>query len=219
MDAVERPDRDGPRLPLELRRRVRDLHGSACASRADARAAFASRSRVARRSRSASASASVSPMRPSASSSASTTLGVGLADGERPDLRSPQRGAVAAERIGDRAHVRPGADMEVECRDAVRIRDDVERVDPRPAHGHLDHHAPPVQAVGALAPDLDGRRRRDRELDLTAEALERGLELGVGREARAARAARPPGRPSSCAGRGRRRRGSASAARRNMTPS
>ena len=69
--------------------------------------------------------------------------------------------------------------MEVECRDAVRIRDDVERVDPRPAHGHFDHLATPVQAVGALAPDLDGRRRRDRELDLTAEARELGLELDV----------------------------------------
>ena len=46
-------------------------------------------------------------------------LGVGLVDGERPDLGSPQRDAVAAERIGNRADVGPGADAEIERRDAV----------------------------------------------------------------------------------------------------
>ena len=104
VDPVERPDRDGPRLPLELRRRVRDPHDSAFASRVDAAAAFASRSRVARRSRSASASASVSPIRPSASSSASTTLGVGLA--RRRTARPP---FAAARCSGRRAHRRSSA--------------------------------------------------------------------------------------------------------------
>ena len=45
-------------------------------------------------------------------------LGVGLLDGERPDFRPPQRDAVPSERIGDRPDVRPGADTQIECRDA-----------------------------------------------------------------------------------------------------
>ena len=58
----------------------------------------------------------------------------------------------------------------------VCIRDDVERVDLRAPERHLDDDALPVQLVGALTPDLDGRRRRDRKLDLAAEARERSLE-------------------------------------------
>ena len=105
-------------------------------------------------------------------------LGVCLRHGERPDLRSSQRHAVAAERIGYRPDVGAGADTQVERRDALCIRDDVERVDLRPPQRHLDHDALAVEAVRALTPDLDGRRRRDRKLDLAAEARERGLELG-----------------------------------------
>ena len=103
-------------------------------------------------------------------------LGVGFLDGERSDFRPPQRDAVPSERIGDRPDVRPGADTQIECRDARCIRDDVERVDLRAPERHLDDDALPVQLVGALTPDLDGRRRRDRKLDLAAEARERSLE-------------------------------------------
>ena len=108
-------------------------------------------------------------------------LGVCLLDGERPDFRSPQRDTVATERIGDRPHVRAGADTEIESRDAIVIGDDVERVDLRAPQGHLDHNALPMQLVGALASDLDGGRRWDRKLDLAPEGLERGLELRGGR--------------------------------------
>ena len=83
---------------------------------------------------------------------------------------------MTSERIGDRPDVRPGADTQVECRDALCIRDDVERVDLRAPERHLDDDALPVQLVGALTPDLDGRRRRDRQLDLAPEAHERGVQ-------------------------------------------
>ena len=108
-------------------------------------------------------------------------VGVSLAHRERPDLRPSQRDAVATERIGNRAHVCPGTDEHVECHDAVCIRDDVERVDPRPSNRHLDGDTTPVQSVGTLTSDLDGRRRRDRQVDLTTEARERSLEARRGR--------------------------------------
>ena len=104
------------------------------------------------------------------------TLGVGLLDGERSDFRPPQRDAVPSERIGNRPDVRAGADTQIECRDARCIRDDVERVDLRAAERHLDDDALPVELVGALTSDLDRGRRRDRKLDLAAEARERSLE-------------------------------------------
>ena len=103
-------------------------------------------------------------------------LGIRLVDGERPDFRSPQGDAVPAERIGDRPDVGAGADAQVEGGDAVCIRDDVERGDVRPPQGHLDGDALAMEPVGALTPDLDGRGRRDRKLDIAAEALERGVE-------------------------------------------
>ena len=93
MDAVERADRDRPRLAVELRRRVRDLH----------------RGRPRRRSARA-------PLERERSVSRS-----GLLDPERPDLRAPQRRAVAAEHVRDRPHVRPGADAEVERRDSPSV--------------------------------------------------------------------------------------------------
>ena len=61
--------------------------------------------------------------------------------------------------------------------DAVRIRDDVERVDARAPQRHLHLDAASVQLVGALTADLDRRRGRDRQLDLAPEGLERALEL------------------------------------------
>ena len=58
------------------------------------------------------------------------------------------------------------------CDRRARIRDDVERVDPRAPERHLDLDAAPGELVGALAADLDRRGGRDRQLDLTAEARE-----------------------------------------------
>ena len=86
-----------------------------------------------------------------------------------------------AERVRDRTHVRPRADAQVETSDSVAIGNDVERVHPRAPHGHLDRNAPAVQPVGALTADLHGGRGRDRQLDLTAEALEPLLQPAGGR--------------------------------------
>src|SRR5215211_2148263 len=100
---------------------------------------------------------------------------VRLVDGERAHLQAPERRAVAPERLGDRPHVRPRANVEVEPDGVVPILDDVERVDSRTPQRHLDGDAPAVEAVGALAADLDRRGGRDRQLDLAAEALEHQL--------------------------------------------
>jgi hypothetical protein len=53
-------------------------------------------------------------------------------------------------------------------------------VDVRAPHGHLDLDSPAVQPVGALAGDLHGRSRGDRQLHLAAKLVERRFEL-VGR--------------------------------------
>ena len=143
-----------------------------------ARARWASRSACAFRCRSASRLRQRHPDPRQGLLQRDDPLRIGLPDGERPDFRSPQGRAVASERIGDRPDVGTGADSQVEGGDAVCIRDDVERVDARAAQGHLDRDPLPVQAVGALTPDLDGRRRGNRELDLPAEVRERRLELG-----------------------------------------
>src|SRR5262249_57976289 len=45
--------------------------------------------------------------------------------------------------------------------------------------GHREGDAARRQPVGALTADLDRRRGRDRQLDLTAEARERLLELAL----------------------------------------
>ena len=110
---------------------------------------------------------------------------VGVLDAERPDLGAAQRRAVPAERVGDRADVRPGRNSQVEVEGWRLEADDLERVDGRAAHRHLDGDAAPMQAVGALAVDLHRRRRRDRQLDLAAQRLDVGerrdrrrLELG-----------------------------------------
>ena len=85
--------------------------------------------------------------------------------------------AVTAERVRDRADVRPRGDVQLEPRDAVRVPASVELVDVHRAHRHLDGDAAAVERVRALAVDLHRRRGRDREVDRAAQAVERRLEL------------------------------------------
>ena len=102
VDAVERADRDRARPPLELAgRRARP-------SRRDRLERRARASRIASGTR-ATASAG---RRASASDAGMQPLRVGLLDAERPDRRAPQRPAVPAERLRERAHVRPRADVQ-----------------------------------------------------------------------------------------------------------
>ena len=129
---------------------------------------------------------------------------VGLLDAERADLQPAKADAMAAESLGDRPDVRTRADAEVEADDAVRIRDDVERVHPRAPQRHLDLDAAAVQLVGALAADLDRGGGRDRQLDLTPEGREPALELVRAPERPAARRPPPPDRPSTYGPSGRR---------------
>ena len=110
---------------------------------------------------------------------------IGLVDRERPHLRAPKGRAVAPQRLGDRTNVGAGTDTEIERGDAVSISDDVERVDARPAQRHLHLDTAPVQAIGALAADLDRRCGRDRQLNLAAEAREPSFELLFARRVQA----------------------------------
>ena len=96
---------------------------------------------------------------------------------EGADLEPPQRPAMAAERVRDCANVRPRAHPQVEPRDAVLIRDDVECVDTRATEWHLHGDAATRKLVGALADDLDRGCGRDRQLDVAAEVREPVLEL------------------------------------------
>ncbi len=95
------------------------------------------------------------------------------------------------ERIGDGADIGPRADGGIEGRDAVSIRDDVERVDTRAPQRHVDDDPLAVQAIRALTADLDGRGRWDRQLDIATEALEQRLERLAIRGFVAPRAAPP----------------------------
>ena len=65
---------------------------------------------------------------------------------------------MAAERVRDRADVRPARDVEREVELAVVEAEDLEVVDGRAPRGHLDGDAAAVQPVGALAVDLDRGR-------------------------------------------------------------
>ena len=105
------------------------------------------------------------------SGSASSTL-----NGPTSSRRSVRQCPPSAS--GDRPNVRPRADAQVEARNSVRIRDDVERVDLRTPQGHVHLHTAPRQPVGALAADLHRRGGGDRQLDLTAEGLEAFLQHG-----------------------------------------
>ena len=102
---------------------------------------------------------------------------VRVVHGERPDLGAAERLAVAAERIRDRPHVRPGADPQVEARHTVLVGEQLERVDPRPPHRHRNLLAAAVQLVGALAVDLHRRGGGHAELDLAAKSGKTFLEL------------------------------------------
>ena len=97
---------------------------------------------------------------------------VSFLDPEGADLSASECDAVTSERVGDRSHVRPGADAQIERDHAVAIRDDVERVDPRAPQRHFQGDALAVQAVRALAADLDRGRGRDRQLDVASEGCE-----------------------------------------------
>ena len=113
-DAGMRVERDHGRLEPRSHRRVaartrdRGARRRRCRSRPRAAAARAATAR-------ARSSSGLHEPR-SASSSGMTRVLVGLLDAERPDLGAPQRDAVAAERLGDRADVGARADEEVEAR-------------------------------------------------------------------------------------------------------
>ena len=167
VDAVERADRDRARPALELRRCVRDPHAPAHRREPGQRLLEGHHA-----------------------------LLVGLVDRERPDLGASQADAVTAERVGDRADVGPRADEQVE-RARCRRRSETSssswtRID---ARRHLDGDALAVQPVGALAVDLHGRRRRDRQLDRTAKAVERARRARRRSAARASRRTSPSGSP------------------------
>src|SRR5437764_13467168 len=86
---------------------------------------------------------------------------------------------MAAERDRQRPDVRPGADVDVKRHLLARIRDDVERVHPRAPHRHLHLDAAPREPVRTLTADLHRGCGGDRQLDLTAEALEQRLQLAL----------------------------------------
>ncbi len=154
VDTVERPDRDGSARRLELLWPMCDGH---------ARTPTRSSTSASGRSRDGSNASGVDSVR----------------DGERPDLRPPQRPAVTAERLSDRPHVRAAADAQIQRDHVACIGDDVERVHRRAPAGHLHLDTSPRQPVRALTADLDRRGGRDRQLDLPSEAREPPIELGV----------------------------------------
>ena len=101
----------------------------------------------------------------SASSGGMIRSGSASSTRERADLGSPQGDAVPAERVCDRADVRPRRDEQVEPRDTVRVTVELELVNVHRAHRHLDRDAAAVERVRALAVDLHGGGRRDRQVD------------------------------------------------------
>ena len=152
VDAVEGPDRDGTRPPLQLARAVCDLHP---------------------------------PILASASSGGTSRSGSASLTSNGPTSVRRSIDAVPAQLVGNRAHVRAGADAQVEPGDAALVRDDLELVDPRAANRHLDLLTAAVQPVGALSADLHRRGRRDAQLDLAAQSRDAPLELLVVRRIQA----------------------------------
>ena len=102
---------------------------------------------------------------------------IGIVDREASDGRAPQRHAMPAERVGDRAHVRAAADVQLELDVEPVATPEADVVHRARPHGHLDRDAAPVEAVGALAADLHGRGRRHAELDPAREGPERRIEV------------------------------------------
>ena len=235
MDAVERSDRDGAlgrgKLVALGRRRSRDSSPNTVSGRAwpprardrDQPAVVGEPSAAVPRRGTRAAASGRAPTSASASSSSGRwgsassdrqhAVLVGVVDPKRADGRPAERPAMAAERVGDRADVRPAPDVQLELdsggssRRTTRIAWTM-----RAPHRHLDGDAPPVQSVRALAVDLDRRRRRYRQLDLARSAAQRGLEIV--RERRLLERPRPRRRPSSSGGRARPRSRSACRARR-----
>ena len=164
VDAVEGPDGDRTPRARQLGRLARDVHAPGPARRSSTRS--------------------------STSASGSSRSGRerlrrdGVVHRERPDLRPPQRRAVPAERVGDRPHVGPRADAQVERDPLARIRDDVERV-----HGRAAQPASPPRRRAARACTRAHRRSSPRRRPGSAARSRRG----------GARAARPS---SSSAGGG-----------------
>ena len=230
VDAVEGPDRDRALGRLELARRARDDHARTVSGRASHRSRV--RRRRARRRRSSGTGrpravdgSPAGPIRPPPAVELDSRqerqrlerrqdrLLVGVLDRERADRGAPERDAVPAERVGDRAHVRPARDAQLEL-DHAAARSGatssswtVER-----AQRHLDGDPAPVQPVGALALDLHRGGGRHGQLDLAAERLERASSsAGI---VVSPRARRPRHRRSSCAARARSPSRSACRARR-----
>ena len=202
VDAVERADRNRPRQRLELaglratftRLRPRALEREHAGATARARA------RAARRQALERDAGGHQPRRLDRPR---------LVDAERPDRRRrsvvqwpPSASAIA------RIYV-PELTWSASARTTrgcvTAIGDDVERVDERTPQGHLQVDAPPRQPVRALTADLHRRGGRDRQLDLTPEALERRLHRARGPVPGAVRAPPLPGRRSTSLPSGRRR--------------
>ena len=96
----------------------------------------------------------------------------GILDAERADCRPPDRPAVPAEMVGDRADVRSARDLQVELDERRLVADDAQLVDRGTADRHLDGDAAPLQLVGALALDLDRGGLGHAQLDLALERLD-----------------------------------------------
>ena len=154
VDAVEGAERHRARAGLELLRGTGDRHSAGTCSGS----------------------------RASASSTGMTRSGSASSDGERPTSvrRSVRQWPPSASAIA-RTYV-PELTRRSRRATPSLIGDDVERVHAGAPERHLDGDAAAVQAVGALAADLDRRGGRDRQLDLPAEAREPAFQLrGVGR--------------------------------------
>ena len=172
VDAVERPDRDRARQRFELVRLTGDVHDCASSASTPSRIPVSTRSSAASGKRPSASPADIS--RASSTGTASSTSN-GPTAVRRRVVQWP------AERVRDRPHVGARTDVQRQlhrrgCCGIAAIGDDVEREDLRTPQGHLHVDTPPCQLVRALAADLHRRGGRDRQLDLTAEALERRID-------------------------------------------
>ena len=183
MDAVEDADRNRPLTRVELRRISHDVHGSTVPSTATS-SALAHRanrpldSPPARANRVGLLGGEIDCRQERQRvGRGQDPLFVGVVHGERPDGGAAERAAVPAERIGDRAHVRPRGDEQLERRHAVLVAVQHELVDRRRAIRHVDVLARAKALVGALALDLHGGGGGHAQHDLAAERLEPLVEL------------------------------------------